>query len=304
MVKEFKPDIQTFEDSEILKSAIDCHYHCMMMEGYRWDLVETARACQQVGMRAVILKNRYGLSSELAFLANRLLGKNFYRGMLVLNWWTGGLNERAVREFNVYGEGICAVEMPTFHAVNEMQWRGMPKDEGVPVFSGRELTDNAKCVLEVVGSLGLTLKTGHLSPEESLRLIEKSKQFGVEKIIVTHVTGPPVMASVSDQKQMASMGAYIEHCIVPLMPDMPQRWEKRYEARPKDIFHIQPESICSAIREVGPEYCVLGTDFGQDINPSSVTGMKMFVQLLLEEGFNADEIRSMIVENPRRLFLS
>ena len=252
----------------------------------------------------LVLKNRYGLSSELAFLANRLLGNDFFLGTLVLNWWTGGLNEKAVRDFHTYGEGIRAVEIPTFHAVNEMKWRGISEDEGVQVFSGKQLTDNAKRVLEAIGSLGLSLKTGHLSPEEALLLIEESKQFGIEKVIVTHATGPPVKAPVSDQIEMASLGAYIEHCIVPLMPMMPQRWEKRYGAVPKSSFCIQPENICSSIRAVGPEHCVLGTDFGQAFNPSSASGMRMFARLLLEAGFDREEIQKMIVDNPTKLFLS
>jgi hypothetical protein len=274
----------------------------MMMTGYRWNLIETAHACQRVGMAAIILKNRYGLSSELAFFANRFLGKQFYRGTLVLNGWTGGLNEKAVKELPLYGEGICAVEMPTFHAENEMRWLGMPKGNGVPVFVEGKLTDKAKRVLETIGSMGLTLKTGHLSPEESLCLIEQAEQFGIETVVVTHVTAPPVMASIREQKQMVSMGAYLEHCVVPLMSDMPKRYAQRYEATPRELFSIEKDSIVSAIREIGPEYCVLGTDLGQDINPSSAFGMKMFVQFLLEAGFNADEIRRMIVENPRKLF--
>ena len=46
---------------------------------------------------------------------------------------------------------------------------------------------------------------------------------------------------------------------------------------------------------------MLATDFGQLHHPIPPEGLRMFVQMLLEQGVSADDIRTMIVDNPASL---
>ena len=57
----------------------------------------------------------------------------------------------------------------------------------------------------------------------------------------------------------------------------------------------------AAIRAVGPEHCVLSNDLGQAGNPLPVEGLQSFLDGLTAEGFSAQELRRMAVENPARL---
>ena len=52
---------------------------------------------------------------------------------------------------------------------------------------------------------------------------------------------------------------------------------------------------------MGPGRCVLATDYGQLHSPAPVEGMRIFVQLCLEQGLSEADVRTMVVDNPARL---
>jgi len=61
------------------------------------------------------------------------------------------------------------------------------------------------------------------------------------------------------------------------------------------------QQMVASIRAIGPAHCILATDFGQLHHPMPPEGMRMFVQMLLEQGITSEDIRTMVVENPARL---
>jgi len=62
--------------------------------------------------------------------------------------------------------------------------------------------------------------------------------LGIRKIVVTHATGAPVMASVDEQIEMAKMGTIIEHCIVKYLPVSILRNRKNATITNQDILVI------------------------------------------------------------------
>jgi microsomal dipeptidase-like Zn-dependent dipeptidase len=58
------------------------------------------------------------------------------------------------------------------------------------------------------------------------------------------------------------------------------------------------DEMSEQIRGVGPERCILSTDFGQVSNPSPIKGFEEFIGHLVDRGFSDQEIRKMIKENP------
>jgi predicted metal-dependent phosphotriesterase family hydrolase len=64
---------------------------------------------------------------------------------------------------------------------------------------------------------------------------------------------------------------------------------------------VPPAQTAEAIRSVGPEHCVMGTDGGQAFNPHPPVMMRQFAEALRGEGFSEAEIRRMMCENPARL---
>ena len=204
---------------EILKGAIDMHVHNMMTDEYRWNLVELGKKAIEAQMGAIVLKNVYGSSSEMAYLINHLIGEEIFFGSIVLNRWVGGLNPTAVKDFMRIGNGIKVVFMPTRHALNHLRLSKGNIGDAVKLFDGNAIPRELVEILTIIAQNDLVLATGHILPEESLRLIEIAQGIGVKKIIVTHATAVPVLASLDQQKEMIRKGALIEQCMHGFMPN-------------------------------------------------------------------------------------
>src|SRR6185436_6322030 len=98
----------------------------------------------------------------------------------------------------------------------------------------------------------LTLETGHSSAGECLLLIAEAKRQGVEHIIVTHAMIAPVRMNAAQMREAARQGAYLEFVYNGLIGP-----NKEYEIG----------DYVKAIREVGPQSCILSSDLGQAGNP-------------------------------------
>jgi len=111
-----------------------------------------------------------------------------------------------------------------------------------------------------------------------------SKGFtkGVQNILVTHAMSPEVKMSVPEMKEAAQMGAYLEFT-----------WVKPDSEAAK--------AYVPAIREVGPEFCVLSSDLGQPANPLHPDGLLQMYQFLHDHGFSVAEIDRMAKTNPAKL---
>jgi len=287
---------------ELLHGSVDFHMHSHMSPAYHWNLMEIGRRSMAVGIRAVVVKNHfYGFSHEQCHMANNILGADMFYASLVLGKTTGGICKAPVERFLHFSGTNKIVEMPVFDSARHLVFFGKPADSGFQVIDGDKPAPGLMEVLELIARHDLVLKTGHISPNESLALIRLAKQAGVEKIVVTHATGTPVMASVRQQVEMASQGALIEHCVVKFLPVSILR-------NTKNAVHNDPETkigdldyLEKSIREVGPSHCIIGTDSGQVYHPYPHELFKYFLCLLLELGFSDEEISRMARENPCRL---
>ena len=57
------------------------------------------------------------------------------------------------------------------------------------------------------------------------------------------------------------------------------------------------------IQELGPENCIISTDFGRYALSTPVEGLRQFVACLLDLGIADDDIRTMIKTNPEKLLM-
>ena len=55
------------------------------------------------------------------------------------------------------------------------------------------------------------------------------------------------------------------------------------------------------IKEIGPERCIIGSDFGEVLHMDSIDGVRVFIRALLAFGIKPDEVRVMLKENPAKL---
>jgi len=64
---------------------------------------------------------------------------------------------------------------------------------------------------------------------------------------------------------------------------------------------MTPAEVAAYIRGVGAANTVMSTDLGQRSRMSSGEGMALFASLMESEGISPDDIRTMMVDNPRKL---
>ncbi len=130
----------------------------------------------------------------------------------------------------------------------------------------------------------MILATGHLGRREIVALVKNAKAMGLKKVLVTHAEFPSQSLTGDEQRELADMGALIEHCFTTTYTNKAP-WETAF----------------ANIRAVGVARAVISTDLGQTINPPVAEGFAMFAQKLLDAGFSDADVRTMAVTNPTRL---
>ena len=285
---------------ELLQGAIDLHQHAApsLFERVTDDIGLAAEARAR-GMRGVLLKaHEQDTTGRAALVRRQVSGIEAYGG-IVLNHHTGGLNPAAVD--NSIKLGARMVWMPTLSAQHHIDHFGgshfgkamkgrtetRTPARGIGVLDAAGVVvPAAREILDLTADAGICLSTGHLSPREIMALVREARRAGVTRILVTHPDLTLTGLTVEDQKALAAEGAVLEKDIIVMMP----AWQS-----------LSLEQMTKSIREIGPQHCVLATDFGQLHHPMPPEGLRMFVQMLLEQGIGPDEIRTMIVDNPARL---
>jgi hypothetical protein len=64
---------------------------------------------------------------------------------------------------------------------------------------------------------------------------------------------------------------------------------------------VDPRATQELIELIGPERCIIASDEGQVLAPTAVETMRILVRLMLCYDLGPEQIRLMVVNNPRRL---
>jgi predicted metal-dependent phosphotriesterase family hydrolase len=59
-----------------------------------------------------------------------------------------------------------------------------------------------------------------------------------------------------------------------------------------------PMETIAAMKEIGPERCIIGSDFGRVLH---MDGMRVFLRALLAFGIKKADVKTMLVDNPAKL---
>lgn len=288
----------------MLAGSIDAHVHAMPFlneRTLRLDVFDLAQRAAVAGMGAVVVKNYFGSSCEMAYLANRHAGGCRVVGGVTLNKSAGGFNPEAVKVAAHLGtiDGVRpgrVVWMPERSSLHRAKLLGLPLDSGrflTPFRNGdvdAGLTPEAAEVLRVIAEEDMVLATSHLAPEEGLAIIELARAVGCRRFVITHASNTGVSYTLDQKRRAAALGAYIEEAAISWEPAMTVFHYAVADAR-ADMF--------DAMREIGPEHFILASDCGFWLAPSPVEAMQVFVSLLLAVGFSEEEIRTMSTTNPR-----
>ncbi|MDA1127232.1 MAG: DUF6282 family protein [Chloroflexi bacterium] len=271
----------------ILEGALDIHVHFgpdPKVER-RAGAVEIALQARDMGMQGVVLKSHEYPTHPVAATTGELVTDFTILGGIALDAEVGGLNPAAVEATANMGGRI--VWMPTHSAKADRESKGL--DGGISLLDGSgALVSEVNSILQIIKSHDMVLATGHISIAESMALVAEARNMGIQRTVVTHGTTMSFMTGMTleDMKTLAGMGAFIEHCLHVVMPT---------------TYRMDPKDLAKTISAIGPEKCILSSDFGQDFHPMPAEGMRMGIATMLRSGMEEVEVGLLVKDNPSRL---
>ena len=294
--REFAPPAP---DITPIGGLIDVHLHCGVdLPGRAVDDKEFFQFCKSSEIAAVVLKDHAAPTADRAWLARTRSGVKVFGG-IVLNASVGGISSDAVswmsRTLGGYGRFVW---FPTFDADHHLKHHRIAR-EGIGVLAADgKLLPAVYDVLRICTKQRLVVNTGHLAPVECLTVIAAARDVGVDRIIVTHVESDIPNLSLEQMKQAARMGAKLE-----LIPRDPLTGlQSKSEVTPLRQ-QLGVRKTVDAIRAIGAENFVLGTDLDLNSSPSSGDALQSFAAVLMAEGITRGEIMLMGREVPGALLM-
>lgn len=275
------------EVAAVLRDAVDIHVHSLPDDRPRsLDAIEAARQARARGMRAIVIKNHYESTAGLAWLVRTVVPDIDVVGGIDLNLTVGGINPAAVEHMTrVTGGWGRIVWMPTFDSENQVRYLNENRPS-VSVSRDGELLPQVSEVISLIATHDLVLATGHSTAEEGLMLLREGRRLGVQRMVVTHAMNEPIFMTVPQMREAAQLGAFIEFVgSSPAAADAPARYAR----------------FADAIRQIGPEFCILSSDLGQAENPLPADGFGAFLVAMRAAGFSEQDVDRMSKDNPAEL---
>jgi len=277
-----------------IEGMIDWHVHSSPdVFGRAVDDFEITRKAIEAKMGALVLKNHVMETGARAYLARKLSdGKIPVFGGIVLNA-PYGINPDAVQwMWRMEGGYGRIVYMPTFDADNHVKtFKDAPEAIKVVDAQGKVLP-NVIEIMKICAKQNLVFCTGHSSATQSLALVKQAKDVGVKHVVVTHAMFTVVNMSIEQMKQAAAMGAKIEIDFLGTLmgPNAHMGWMSHWK-------NVSVKDCASAVKEVGAQHVLMGTDLGQTGNPGHIDGMKAMVAGLKANGITDAQIKLVARDN-------
>lgn len=282
-------------DAEILKDTVDTHVHAA---AGRVSPLALAKHGTVAGMRAIVLKGLYTITTDAAEVANeairewateRNLRPCTLYGAVSLGKVTGGVNPFAVQRALEFGAKI--VWLPTMTAVGMLIKQGVPRDqamaEGDYILRGDSLMPEIKEIVHMAAEYKAAISGGHMTFEEQLAVAEEARRRGAS-MFVDHPHMGCTDFTFEEIKQLADAGAMISYSFATYHPLF---------ASPRASLRRAVEEI----HELGAAKCLLATDSGQNYFASPPESFRMFIRTLLYSGLNPDMLDALTKTNPARL---
>lgn len=248
-------------------------------------------------MAGVVVKYHGGSSVQQVRTANAILGKEILIPSLTLNTFVGGYNPDAVHL--AAGMGAKILYFPTITAKNHVahygssgyssMQHGLALSAGKPLYALDEeenLRPEVFQVLEAARDFNMAVATSHLSLKEVRILLKVALEMRLPRLILTHPDSPLLRMSNREQSRWAGLGVWIEKAALWVLPEWHGNTLSEY---------------VTSIRLIGPEHCLLSSDYGSIAAPQPVTGFSLFLQELLANGMEYNALKRMVQENPARL---
>jgi hypothetical protein len=289
----------------IVEGGYDLHVHVAPdVPRRRIDDVALAHRFAELRLAGFGLKSHYTSTAERASIVSGLAPRVRAIGTITLNRAVGGMNALAVEI--AAREGARIVWMPTVDSPAETAGRTEPKaGDRVPLWASLqhelhalglsiepvhvtdgdgELLPATREVLRAIARHGLILATAHLARDDTFAVVDAAFAEGVQHVVVTHPEFPCQNFSIADQVELANRGCLLERCL-----STPHSGKTTWE------------HVFEGVRAVGIERSLFSSDFGNPDYPAVEDGLALWADRLLGAGFDADEVRDLIVGQSRRL---
>lgn len=282
-------------ENELLQGAIDCHIHAYPDFVYRsQDMIGVAVEASKSGMRAIAFKDHWNISCNAAYLTQRhvdyLVEKGELQHRVEIYGGAGtchGMRPEYIRVALQY-PNFKMIWFPTFTSLGFWRGAGHPEKGGL-----RLVGDNDEVLPEVVEIMEMAVEKkvgigfGHTDFKELLPLAKKAKELGV-RATLDHPLLELNKLLLDEMKELADLGVYVGTYCQPMIPSLYQPV-------------ADPMETIRTIKEIGPERCIIGSDFGQVLHMDAIDGMRVFIRALLGYGITPEQIKIMLKDNPAKL---
>jgi predicted TIM-barrel fold metal-dependent hydrolase len=142
-------------------------------------------------------------------------------------------------------------------------------------------------IMKMAAAKKVGIGFGHTDFKELLPLAKKAKELGV-RATLDHPLLELNKLLLDEMLELADLGVYVGTYCQPMIPSLYQPV-------------ADPMETINTIKAIGPQRCIIGSDFGQVLHMDSIDGMRVFIRALLAFGIKEHEVRMMVHDNPAKL---
>jgi hypothetical protein len=278
---------------KLMDGAIDVHIH-PGPDAYNarvYDELEIAVQACQMGMKAVVYKGHSMQSARSAYFVQKAVDqwaeqhgkkKIDVRGGVMLGYAVGGLNPEAV--LTSYRVGGKHVWLPNKDSSFHHKLFGIPG--GIDVLDEDDhVVPALREVLALVAEGDMVLSLSHQSVKERFVIIDEAKKMGVKRIEICHPNALTAKMTVAQMKAASEKGAFLGMYCASFEPRHMWDWEEFMEA----------------VKVVGCDRIVIGTDCGSFAYPAPIESLRLFITGMLMRGIPDKDVERMVKINPSEM---
>src|SRR3546814_149268 len=240
-------------------------------------------------MAGIVLKSHMWPTVGRAYHLKRVVTDLEVISSITLNPAVGGFSPMAIESAALQGARV--IFFPTWGAAHDRERGGMSRymtkflkhagdlvpEAGMRVTDeqGRVRPEAAEC-LAVAAEHKMIVCTGHISPQESIALAQRAKDFKMETVVFSHPDRHSVGATREEIRDMVQLGAVCEFCALGTLPKF-QR--------------LSPGTAVDIIKEITPENSIITTDYFFDWCPPAAETLRMLAGTFLDLGMSVADVR-------------
>ncbi len=283
---------------EVLDGAFDMHVHAYPdpLIDTGWDQVQVTKMATDIGMGGCNFKaHTFPTAATVPFV--NMIVKDYAEqigkkpavayGGIVLNYFSGGLNPDSVEM--VARLGGKTVWLPSHDSAHHNRVISDPGTNWIELLDEKdEILPDLRKIMEIVKANDMILDPCHASTKQRFVVTREAIKMGIKKIMLTHPNWNVTKMTMDQMIEITKMGAYVG---IFAYGDIPNY----------NNPNCDPQYFMECIKTLSPDHCFIASDLGTVINVPPSEGMKLFVRILLANGFKKSDIRKMVVDNPRYL---